>query len=117
VFGVLLTSCGNQEEIKENREKGAVSQDVLDLYRSISFYCLSETCEYGDELSVNELFHYIDTEFNSERYKFDKTTIIGTYKEDGIYIHLKPNGENEFGYDGLVDPNDFSRDDVVKDID
>ncbi len=105
----LLSGCTN---LKDEEEKANIAQDVLDMHRSISYYCLSDGCEEGEELTYNDLFNYIDSSFPDDLYDMESTTVLGKYTEEDIYVYLVPIGNNTFGYEGIVDSNDFSKDDI-----
>ena len=129
LFILLLAGCSKDtteaDEIAVNQAKDAVLQDVINLHKSISFYCLDDrTCQEDQDLSINDIWDFYTAGspespyFHELWYEVDYDTIIATYTSEGIYIFLEATGDNLYEFDGLiVNPNDLSKDDILTDTD
>ena len=115
---------GNNELIRENEIKHDVVESIKNLYSSVFFYCASNGCDEGEELSLNDIqsTFQVNTEsimyFYDEYFEMDKDTVVATFTSEGIYIHLEAAGENTFEFNGLIeDISSFQKTDLVEDLD
>ncbi len=121
---LVLSGCASKDNVENDliddaRIKSDVVEDVKLVYEAIYFHCAnSAQCDEGEEFSINDVIATFDSSnFNMDYYDLDYDSIIGTYTEDAISVHLEANGDNLYEYDGIVHINSFQKSDLVLDED
>ncbi|GEM_PF-6563527 len=126
VLGSLTSIIYYIYTVQDEHAKKVVVQDVKRLHYSVFTWCDPDLnppgCMDGEELSINDFIqHYqIPTDdviwFHEDNYDLDYDTIVATYTDEGIWLHLEADDDHKYEFHGLItDIDDFDKDDVQRD--